>query len=285
MQPVYVLNNAKPEQDDLLKRASAKFSETSRRGYFDQAQMVAAFDAQEAKTECEATPVPSPRPTSTAPVHPRLEPRPAAIISPHGSIPQSYIGRVNVVGDCYCMGVVVDRRPPSYKNIPVYISVVGPATSVEALWAKLSQGKETSVIPDDSSQPSIYLQPNKGGLYTRYQKKIEALGVDHLVLVHEDMAEPPYPSAGGDQDDSTTAYMLCTTDEQRLAKFGEYVRKTVKVALFDPWFEYLYGEGLSRGLIRTCYGYGVEAMAVKLEAPKWTEVITAGLQTKQLFLP
>src|SRR5437868_186919 len=72
------------------------------------------------------------------------------------AVPQSYVGRVNVVGDCYCLGVVVDRRPPTYKNIPVYISVAGPATSVEALWAKLSPGKETGVVPDDRSKTTIY---------------------------------------------------------------------------------------------------------------------------------
>src|SRR5258708_31075588 len=144
----------------------------------------------------------------------------AVISGSNDVIPHSYIGRVNVVGDCYCMGVLVDRRPPSYKNIPIYLSAVGPATSVEALWAKLPLGKETSVVPDDRDQPSIYLEPNKGGLYTRYQKKIEALGVDHLILVHEDMSEPPYPSTGSDKADVAATYMLCTSDEQRLAQLG-----------------------------------------------------------------
>ncbi len=202
-----------------------------------------------------------------------------------GAVRQTYIGRVNVVGDCYCIGVVVDRRPPSYKNIPIYLSVIGPATSVEALWAKLSQGKETSVVPDDRDQPSIYLEPNKGGLYTRYQKKIEALGVDHLILVHEDMSEPPYPSTGSDKADVAATYMLCTSDEQRLAKLGEHVRKTVKVALFDVWFDYLHREGIKRGLLRSCNGYGVEAMAIKLDALKWTEAITDGLAHKHIALP
>ena len=209
----------------------------------------------------------------------------ANLARPAETIPQTYVGRVNVVGDCYCLGVVVDRRPPSYKSIPVYISVVGPATSVEALWAKLSQGKETSVVPDDRQQPTIYLEPNKGGLYTRYQKKIEALGVDHLVLVHEDMAEPCYPSAEDDKADSATTYLLCTSDEQRLAKLGEHVRKTVKVAVFDAWFEYLYQEGQKRGLVRECMGFGVQAAAIRLDAVKWTGVITAGLAEQAIQFP
>src|SRR5258708_36641176 len=40
-------------------------------------------------------------------------------------IPQSYVGRVNVVGECYCLGVVGDRRPPTYKNIPTYLNFTG----------------------------------------------------------------------------------------------------------------------------------------------------------------
>lgn len=199
-------------------------------------------------------------------------------------IPQAYVGRVNVVGDCYCFGVVVDRRPPTYKNIPIYISVAGPATSVEALWAKLSQGKETAVVPDDRGQPSIYLEPNKGGLYTRYQKKIDWLGIDHLVLLHEDLAEPQYPAANEAKEVALT-YVLAVSEAQRRAKLGEHVRKMVKVAVFETWFDYLYSEGRSRGLVRDCAGFSLEAFSVRLDALKWTDIITAGLAAKRIQFP
>jgi hypothetical protein len=205
-------------------------------------------------------------------------------MSAYQTIPHAYIGRVNVVGDCYCMGVVVDRRLPSFKNIPIYVSVVGPSTSVEALWAKLSQGKETAIVPEDHTQSAIYLEPNKGGLYTRYQKKIEALGVDHLILVHQDMAEPTYPSAQDDGEPATT-YLLCVSEAQRAAKLGEHVRKTVKVAVFEGWFDCLYVEGRKRGLVRDCVGYGVDAVSLRLDSPKWTEVITDGLGKGVLTFP
>jgi hypothetical protein len=195
-------------------------------------------------------------------------------------IPQQFIGRVNVVGDCYCMGVVVERRPPTYKNIPIYLSLVGPATSVEAAWAKLSQGKETSVVPETGN--AIYLEPNKAGLFQRYQKKLDALGVDHLVLVHEHMAEPLYPLPG-DKEPFTT-YMLCVSEEQKLAKLGEHVRKTVKIAVFDAWFPYLLVEGRRMGLLSACNGYGVEALAITLDAQRWTTIITGGLKDKKISL-
>jgi hypothetical protein len=215
------------------------------------------------------------------PLPPQILPPAPQTINP--VLPQEYIGRVNVVGDCYCFGVVVDRRPPLYKAVPILISVAGAATSVEALWAKLSQGKESAVVRDDRS-PAIPLEPNKGGLYTRYQKKIDALGIDHLILVHENLAEPPYPTPG-DEGEAGTAYLLCTSEAQTHARLGEHVRKTVKVAVFDSWFDYLYTEGRARGLVRDCIGYGVQALAVTLNAPKWTEVITAGLHQHRIRFP
>ena len=38
-------------------------------------------------------------------------------------------------------------------------------------------------------------------------------------------------------------------------------------------------------MIRSCNGYGLEALAIRLNAQKWTEVITVGLASKQLQLP
>lgn len=208
----------------------------------------------------------------------------ASIANRPVTLPQAYIGRVNVVGDCYCLGVVVDRRPPTYKNIPIYISVAGPATSVEALWAKLSQGKETAVVPEDRCQPSIYLEPNKGGLYTRYQKKIDWLGIDHLVLVHEDLAEPHYPATGEAKEVALT-YVLAVSETQRQAKLAEHVRKTVKVAVFETWYEYLYTEGRGRGLVRDCDGHGLAAFSVRLDCAKWSDIITSGLAAKHIQFP
>ncbi len=286
-----------------LKVAGARWSSKRRQWYYAGATLPAAVQvlveshpaadvrASLPDTLTAAIPhMPLEPPSTTTPTvltvlpptpRPNVELRPVAILDESGGIPQNYIGRVNVVGDCYCFGVVVDRRPPTYKSIPIYLSVAGPATSVEALWAKLSQGKETSIVPDDNEGKAIYLEPNKGGLYVRCQKKLDALGIDHLILVHTDMAEPRYPVVGDDQEPATT-YLLCTSDSQRCAKLGEHVRKTVKVAVFEDWFPYLYREGRTRGLVRNCIGYGIEGVAITLNAPKWTEIIRDGLHTAKL---
>src|SRR5262249_43305687 len=142
----------------------------------------------------------------------------------------------------------------------------------------------TAVVPEDRALASIYLEPNKGGLYTRYQKKIDWLGIDHLVLVHEDLAEPAYPVAGEAKEVGLT-YILAVSEAQRRAKLGEHIRQTVKVAVFEMWFDYLYTEGRSHGLVRDCVGYGLDACSVRLDVLKWTEIITTGLTAKRIQFP
>jgi hypothetical protein len=196
------------------------------------------------------------------------------------TIPQAYVGLANVVGECYCFGLAVHLKIPIYKYVPVFLNVTGAASSVEAFWAKLSQGKASSIVPD--SGPSIALEPDDKGLYIRFQKKIEGLGIDHLLLVHRDLAEPTYPM----DTEATTVYSLWLDDTQGTAKLGEHIRKTVKVAVFDHWFPYLHSEGRQKGLIKslTCYG-GVNVIALTLDTARWTALIAEGLQTRHILLP
>src|SRR5579863_4044625 len=157
------------------------------------------------------------------------------------TFPQSYVGQVNVVGDCYCFGVVCHQK--AQTSVPVFLSVTGAASSVEALWARMAQGKASAIIRDNK-QPSIPLEPEEKGMYVRIQKKVAGLGIDHLLLLHRELAEPTYPTA----DESGQLYLLWPNEAVGIAKLGEHVRKTVKVAAFDDWFLHLHQEGRVRGL-------------------------------------
>ena len=57
----------------------------------------------------------------------------------------------------YCFGAAVHLDPETHKAVPVYLDIAGPATSVEVAWARLVQGKELTIVPDNA--PAIYLQP------------------------------------------------------------------------------------------------------------------------------
>ena len=189
----------------------------------------------------------------------------------HLHIPRAYVGRVNVVGDCYVFGAAL------HGVAPVYLDVAGPATSVEAVWAKLSQGKEARIVPDTGL--SIVLQPPKPGLFARFQRKIEGLGIDHLLLVHKAIAEPHYAEL-------TTTYILHTNTERTAAILGQHVTRLVKVAVFPAWHTYLLAQGRAERLVQPCIGYGgVQAESVTLDADAWTRLIQTGLAAGDLQLP
>lgn len=196
------------------------------------------------------------------------------------TIPQDYVGLVNVVGDCHCFGLVQHLKVPTYKYVPVFVNVTGAASSVEALWAKLAQGKEACIIRDGDA-PKLRLEPDDKGLYVRFRKKIGSLGVDHLLLVHREMAEPAYPTDGR----PTQVYSFWLDETQGTAKLGEHVRKAVKVAVFDPWFGYLNAKGHAAGLVKALAGYGgVNAVQITLDPTGWTDLIAHGLQSGQIAL-
>ncbi|HMN11511.1 MAG: hypothetical protein GX573_26995 [Chloroflexi bacterium] len=185
--------------------------------------------------------------------------------------PQQYVGRMNVVGDCFVFGAAL------HDNQPVYLDIAGPATSVEAVWARLAQGKEARIVPDQGA--SIVLQPPEPGLYTRFQRKIDGLGIDHLLLVHKAITEPVYAEL-------STTFMFFVDKDQATAILGDHISKLVKVATFPVWFPFLVQQGRQERLVQrcTCYG-GVTLHAVTLDADAWTRIIQAGLAAQTIGLP
>jgi len=184
---------------------------------------------------------------------------------------QQYCGRMNVVGDCFVFGAAL------HDKHPIYLGIAGPATSVEAVWARLAQGKEARIVPDTG--PSIVLQPPEPGLFTRFQRKIDGLGIDHLLLVHKSITEPEY-------SELTTTFMFFVDKEQATAILGNHISRLVKVAVFPAWFSYLVQQGRQEQLVRrcTCYG-GVQVWAITLDVDAWTRVIQTGLASSSIALP
>ncbi len=186
-------------------------------------------------------------------------------------IPQSYVGRMNVVGDCFVFGAAL------HGNQPVYLDIAGPATSVEAVWAKLAEGKEARIVPDTGS--SIVLQPPEAGLFARFQRKLDGLAIDHLLLVHKAITEPIY-------SELTETFMFFTSKDQATAILGDHISKLVKVAVFPTWFSYLVQQGRQERLVQrcTCYG-GADIWRVTLDQAAWTRVIQNGLAEGTISLP
>jgi len=202
--------------------------------------------------------------------------RPADLLR---TLPLKHIGNVNILGDCFCFGLALEYTPETHRTYPVYLNIAGAATSVEGAWARLVQGKELTVVPMARGSSTIYLHPPDKGLYVRLQRKIDGLGMDSLILLHRQLAEPSFTEAN-------LAFLIALDYDQACTRLADYVSKTVKIAVFPAWGGYLRQQGYMNRLVmpRTSYE-GVEFWTVNLNAPAWTALICDGLRNGALHLP
>lgn len=191
----------------------------------------------------------------------------------HPIIAQAYIGQINVVGECFAFGAALDGQQL------VYLDVAGPATSVEAVWAKLAQGKETAIVPLERNTEKIVLRSAEGKL-KRFERKVEGIGIYHLLLIHHDLLEPVYAEL------STTYLFLTSHKDQTTAKLGAHIQALVDIAVFPQWFNYLVQQGRVESLLKplTCYG-GVTMFRVTLDKAQWERLICRGLNQRSISLP
>ena len=202
--------------------------------------------------------------------------RPADLVR---ALPLKHIGNVNIVGDCFCFGLAVEYVPETYRAYPIYLNLAGAATSVEGAWARLAQGKETTVVPLAQNTSTIYLNPPDRGLYVRVQRKIDGLGMDSLILLHRQLAEPSFT-------DADLAFLLALNDKQACLRLVDYVSKTVKVAVFPAWGGYLRQQGYTKRLVMSRTSFeGVEFWTMKLDPAGWTDLICDGLKSGEIALP
>jgi len=195
------------------------------------------------------------------------------------TLPLKYIGNVNIVGDCFCFGLAVEYTPDTHRPYPIYLNIAGAATSVEGAWARLVQGKEMAVVPMERDTSSIPLHPPDKGLYIRLQRRIDGVGMDNLILLHRQLAQPSFT-------DNDLAFLMALDDEQACLRLAQYVKETVKIAVFPQWGHYLRQQGHQSGLLQPRTSYeGVDFWTIKLNAADWTALICEGLRKGALRLP
>ncbi len=188
-------------------------------------------------------------------------------------IPEQHpVGQISVVGECFCYGAALDGQQL------VYLDIAGPATSVEAVWAKLAQNKECYVIPPAETASKIILRSTEGVL-KRLQRKVEGIGIYHLLLLHRDLVEPEYAEI-------STTYLFLIDKTQSTAKLGAHIQQLVDIAVFPAWHPFLVQQGRVEGLLLplTCHG-GVKLWKVILDKSQWERVICRGLSQRSLTLP
>jgi len=225
-----------------------------------------------------ASPASSPSQSCKAPVEVMSLPAPAPADLLR-ALPLRYLGHVSVVGDCFCFGLAVEYTPETHRAYPVYLNLCGAATSVEAAWAKLAQGKELGVTPLERHASTIYLHPPEKGLYVRIQRKLEGLGMDNLILLHRQLAQPAFT-------DADLTFLLAPDESLACARLVDTVRQMVKVAVFPAWGGYLRTQGYRAGLLTPRQAYeGLPFWTVRIDPVGWTQTIAEGLRKEVISLP
>ena len=198
-------------------------------------------------------------------------------------IPQKYIGEAAIAGfRAACFGAFWNPN----KMEMMYLSIAGASTGIEAIWATLVQGKEVVLVPDPSLRRYQFkVSGKKGkGIYTKIQKAIPELGINHLIMYSKELIEPEYPQV--DSDEAGECYSLGTTQEQAISKFGQHLRGTVAIPVYEEWFKPLYQYGMQRPqLLEKVEGLGVNGLRMYMSPDEWTNVITDMLKNGTLQFP
>ena len=116
-------------------------------------------------------------------------------------------------------------------------------------------------------------------LRNKLVRNYEAMGIDHVLLVHKAITEPVY-------SELTETFMFFTDKDQATAILGDHISKLVKVAVFPEWNSFMVQQGRQERLVQrcTCYG-GAQVWAVTLDVFRWAQVIQNGLAENTISLP
>lgn len=189
------------------------------------------------------------------------------------TLPQTYLGEITGgAGTVSAFGCV------TFRDRVVYLDLAGAKTSVEAVWAQLSQGNTLRLV-DIEQTKGIPLASNRKGAFARYQKQIIP-GLEHCVLIDRFISEPPYAEIG-------ETFIFHRDDKQAIEKLAEHLRSLICLPLFPAWHEYLWDYGRRNGLILPCLSVKntLSLYRVDLNKKEWESVITSSLKKGWINLP
>lgn len=195
------------------------------------------------------------------------------------SLEMKHIGEIARVGDTHVFGLsrhVVDE----HRTDTVYLNIAGPATSVEAVWAGIVEGRST--VFTDLNGRHHYIQHRgidgqDGTPYRRFQRRIEGLAVDHLILLDRRFLDVDTDAEVSD------AFVFEDADMDR--KVGHLVREMVNIAVFDEWFGPLLAIGRRERLVVPVLNDAHRVFHVRLDRTRWEHLIALGVEHGVLLWP
>ena len=191
-----------------------------------------------------------------------------------------HIGSMTKVGDVKVFGLsqhVVDET----RKDTIYLNFAGPATAVDAIWASILESYTVSFTDRQGRHHAIRNTsdpgPDASTPFVRYQRRIEHLAVDHVILLDRRFVEV-------DTDAEVTSAFVF--DANNLAeKIGLQVREMVNLAVFDTWFEPLLAIGRRERLVAPVHNLAHHVYHITLDRVRWEQLIALGVEKRDLPWP
>ncbi len=192
-----------------------------------------------------------------------------------------HIGSMSQVGEVLVWGFS-QHQLTEHRADTVYLNFAGPATSVEAIWARLIE-RRTTAITDLSGKHHFV---RHGGIpgqsenelpYLRFQRRIEGLSIDHMILLDRRFSEVNYDA------ERSSAFVF--EADNMAALIGHHVRQLVNVAVFDAWFPALLEIGRRERLVTPLTNFAHPVYHVSLDRTRWELQISLGVEKGELEWP
>ncbi len=189
------------------------------------------------------------------------------------------IGSIHGVGEAFVFGLAQHTLSEDHTDT-VYLSIAGPVTSVESIWARLLNRRLLAV--ESEGREIAYLSHHgiageEGSPYQRIQRRIPGLQIDHLILLDKRFAAVEYAELG-------FAYLF--EDAHLSLKLFDHVRALVNLPVFPLWAEGLAEIARLTGLLRPLACYGGQAVHVlTLDRTRWELEISTRLAGGELPWP
>jgi len=168
------------------------------------------------------------------------------------------------------------------ENGLVLISLLGPHTVLQALWAQITAGHTVELANGTllhRQNEAVHTEEREDEQackirYFRSVVRFPDIGQAHLVMVAEPATLLVRPGR--------RSYLLAAQGEGDPERFFALWNRSVPLPARRSWAEYLWTEGLRCGAVRIIQAYGCHAWAIEPEVEPWQEIIRWGIEDEML---
>lgn len=160
-------------------------------------------------------------------------------------------------------------------NSVMALSMVGSATSLDALRAYATMGKVLSIRENGAAYPRIY--STKDLRYSLFKTRLPHIRKDHYILLSTLLSQP--------QLSEDHIFVMGHWGETEEEIIGRGLRQYVPVAVLPQWYKWVIAQNKSlaqHNQVRRLSGKGFRIFKIPLATCDWGEIVKNGLETQAI---